>query len=257
MDTNGRMKGHTELTTCPICEESNTEKWQEKNGYQVVKCLSCSFIYTKNLPSDQFLRDYYSSEYQRSDGSFNPAGGVGRKIKYHLFRCWIKRFFKERPIETLEIGCGQGDFLSAVQEDENFKACGIDYAEAPVEYAKSNGLIVEQGGICEQKFEAGQFDLVVALHVIEHVRNLNETIREIARILREGGRIYVACPCVSHIKARLAGGNWKYLWPPGHLWYFSPKTLSLLMEKHGFAVETVSNFSHRAHVRILAKKPKS
>ena len=105
-----------------------------------------------------------------------------------------------------------------------------------------------------QEFEAGQFDLVVALHVIEHVRNLNETIGEIARILREGGHTFIVCPCVAHIKARIAGANWKYLGPPGHLWYFSPKTLSLLMEKHGFAVEIASNFYHRAHVRILAKK---
>jgi len=248
------MKDHTELTACPICEASNKELWYEKNGYQVVKCLSCSFIYTENLPSDQFLKDYYGSGYKQTDGSFNLRGGVGRKIKYQLFRCWIKRYFKERPIETLEIGCGQGDFLSAVHGDENFKACGIDYAEAAIEHVKSEGLRAEQGGISDQEFEAGQFDLVVALHVIEHVRNLNETIGEIARILKEGGRAFIVCPCVAHIKARLAGANWKYLGPPGHLWYFSPKTLSLLMEKHGFAVEIASNFYHRAHVRILAKK---
>ena len=87
------MKDHTELTACPICEERHTELWNEKNGYQVVKCLSCSFIYTKSLPSDQFLMDFYGSSYKQNDGSFNPRGGIGRKIKYQLLH-YVKNIEK-------------------------------------------------------------------------------------------------------------------------------------------------------------------
>jgi ubiquinone/menaquinone biosynthesis C-methylase UbiE len=131
----------------------------------------------------------------------------------------------------------------------------LDYADAPLAYARSLGLCVDKGDIQSMKFDDASFDLVVVLHVIEHVHDLEATLAEIYRILRPQGLVFVVCPCVSHLKARWAGDQWKYLEPPGHLWYFSPATLSRFLEKVGFVTLRASCFYHRAHVRVLARKP--
>ena len=139
----------------------------------------------------------------------------------------------EQLIRTLEIGCGQGDLLRAVRHDPRFEARGLDYADGPLGYARSLGLTADKGDIQSMGFAENSFDLVVALHVLEHVHDINATIGEIHRVLRPGGLVFAVCPCVTHIKARLAGGKWKYLGPPGHLWYFSPATLSQFFTKVG------------------------
>ena len=214
----------------------------------------------KDYPSADFLREFYAPTYSGplySDdkGQFKPAGGFLRRMKYLAFRLWIRSFFKKgETIRTLELGCGQGDFLRSVTSDDQFEARGLDYADAPVAYAQSFGLEAEIGDIQSKAFDDNSFDLVVALHVMEHVHDPIETFAEISRVLRPGGYAFVVCPCVSHFKAKLAGKDWKYLGPPGHLWYYSPATLSGFMKKAGFDIKMASCFYHRAHVRVLGKK---
>ena len=127
-------------------------------------------------------------------------------------------------------------------------------ARMPGEYAHSTGLKVFLSSLQNMRFPAETFDFIVTLHVIEHVQNLEKTICEIRRVLKQGGDIYFVVPCISHIKARLAGTKWHYLGPPGHPWYFTTGSLRQFLEKNGFVVEFASCFSNIAHLRILARK---
>jgi SAM-dependent methyltransferase len=250
------LPDHTLLRQCPVCGGQAQTPWRRKNGYDVVQCPDCGFIYTRDLPSEDSLRRLYESHHAPgADGHFQPRGGIGRRIKYRLFALWLRRLHPGGGrIRTLEIGFGQGDFLRAVQRDSRFDAQGLDYAQGSVAFARSLGLRVECGSVQSARLAESSFDLVVALHVLEHVRDLESTIGEVRRILGPGGLFFAVCPCVTHLKARWAGERWKYLGPPFHLWYFSPATLSKLLEKAGFQVLLASCFYHRAHVRILAKK---
>ncbi len=255
MERQASLTEHTKLTNCPLCQSQKLKLWHRKNDYDVVRCLECGFIFVQDYPSAEFLRRFYDPSYTESNGEYQPGGGLGRRLKYWLFARWIRSFYPDsQVIRALEIGCGQGDLLRAVQYDPRFEARGLDYADAPLAYARSKGLRVDKGDIQSMKFGDASFDLVVALHVLEHVHNLNDTFAEMHRVLRPNGLVFAVCPCVTHIKARLAGERWQYLGPPGHLWYFSPATISRFLEKFGFVVLRASNFYHRAHVRVLARK---
>src|SRR3989338_2350990 len=115
-------------------------------------------------------------------------------------------------------------------------------------------LNVLEGILESHNFSSGSFDVVVALHVIEHLHDPIRTLTEINRLLSEGGMLITIVPCVTHIKARLAGIKWKYFGPPSHLWYFSPRTFALLLEKTGFAPVYSSCFYNRAHLKTIARK---
>ena len=249
------MKDHTILKACPLCGGEDQDLWCRSHSYRIVKCSSCGFVFTKEVPSVDFLRRIYEPGYTNAKDDFKPRGGIGRKLKYLIFSRWIQRFFSPRQtIHALEVGCGQGDFLRSVHRIPRFEAQGVDFAEAPLSYAKSLGLKVSQGDFDSQKFDSETFDLIVALHVLEHVQDVNETLKKMYRLLKPKGMIFLVCPCVSHIKAKLAGESWKYIGPPGHLWYFSPGTLRSFLEKAGFEVVSASCLYHRAHVRILGRK---
>ena len=253
-----KLPDHSLLTECPLCSGTGQDLWRQKNGYDVVRCTSCTFIYARDLPSVDVLRKHYEPSYQGGEDGFQPAGGPLRPLKYHAFRLWIRRFFpRDQIIRTLEVGCGQGDFLRSVKNDKKFEARGLDYAEAPLKYASSLGLRVDQGDIQSLGLEDESFDLAIALHVLEHVQDPNGTIAEIFRVLRPGGYAFAVTPSVTHFKANRAGESWKYLGLPGHLWYYSPKTLPAFFEKAGFEKVMASHLYHRAHVRVLVKKPQN
>lgn len=250
------MNAYT-VKRCPACLDSELAEFHEIPPYFLEQCLQCGFVFVKNVPSEHELNEFYKQGYE-DEGSFSPKSNIGRKAKYYLFSKYIKRLCREQDkIRLLEIGCGQGDLLSAVAGDDAFEAQGIDLARGPIDYAQSIGLRAQKKSLEEMSFPGGRFDFIVMLHVFEHVHSPEKTINEILRILKPGGYFFAVVPCISHIKAKWAGVKWKYIGPPGHLWYFTTGAFRLFLERHGFEVLKASCFYHRAHVRILARKPLS
>ena len=236
---------------CILCATNSFSEIGEKRGFTIVKCAGCGFVYTMPLPREEEL----IKATQKKSSNFKPHVSLSRKIRYHFFASRIKRLFPQHDrIRLLEIGCNHGNFLSAIKSDKKFVATGIDLNSAALQYARSQGLNVLEGILESHNFSSGSFDVVVALHVIEHLHDPIRTLTEINRLLSEGGMLITIVPCVTHIKARLAGIKWKYFGPPSHLWYFSPRTFALLLEKTGFAPVYSSCFYNRAHLKTIARK---
>jgi SAM-dependent methyltransferase len=238
---------------CPVCAARGAY-YHRIDSYTIDRCGSCGFVFVKNIPSDFDLFKSYDQGYKENDGAYRPNIRKGRELKYWLLSKMIELVSRRNKTRLLEIGCNHGALLNAVKNNHSFDAEGIDYAQAPVEYARSIGLKVTQSSLVNMRYPSESFDFVVALHVIEHVQNLAETFQEITRILNSGGHLYIVVPCVSHIKAKLAGRKWKYLGPPGHLWYFTAKSFRTFLEQRGYRVSFSSCLSNRAHLRVLAQK---
>jgi SAM-dependent methyltransferase len=59
------------------------------------------------------------------------------------------------------------------------------------------------GDAARMPFAAGAFDLVVSNHSLEHFTELTPTVREIGRILRPGGALYIAVPDAGTVTDRI------------------------------------------------------
>ncbi len=95
----------------------------------------------------------------------------------------------------LEIGVGLGDLLRLLQDD--FECSGIDVSSFSVEHARARAgraRILVGDAESLQHLAEGSFDVVVALHVVEHLDDPAATIGEIHRILRPGGLWLFATP---------------------------------------------------------------
>jgi len=254
------LKDHTSVDFCPVCSSKKSKPWRSKFGYDVVECVSCGFRYIYQLPSEGFLVNYYSEQYCQADGTFEPKGGFFRWLKYAAFSKYLGYLISKNRkqasdrVKIVELGCGQGDLLKAFKGDPRVEIVGMDYAAGPVNHLKSLGFNANLGGLSEVPIPDGQLDAVVMLHVLEHVREPEVVLKKAFNLLKSGGVLYAVCPCSAHFKAGLAGDNWKYLGPPGHLWYFTPKSFKMFAEKVGFKVHRCSNFYHRAHVTVVAVK---
>jgi SAM-dependent methyltransferase len=107
------------------------------------------------------------------------------------------------------------------------------------EYARrERGLEVRSLPLEKCRFPAGSFNVVLASHLIEHLNDPAGFVAEVYRILAPGGRFLVTTPNIAGFQARLFGSRWRSA-IFDHLYLFSAKTLSRLLEEKGFTLERI------------------
>jgi SAM-dependent methyltransferase len=100
-------------------------------------------------------------------------------------------------IRTLEVGAGLGEHLEFEDASkQDYVALELRDEMADVLRQKHPEAEAVVGDV-EQTlpFEDGSFDRVVAIHVLEHLRNLPAALDEVGRVLCPGGRLAVVIPC--------------------------------------------------------------
>ena len=96
--------------------------------------------------------------------------------------------------KALDLGCGEG-FYSEYLRKKGYFTIGIDNNEEMLKRAigKYNKLfkLDVQNGL---PFPNNCFNLVLAIYILEHLKNPVKTIKEIRRVLKKGGRAIIAVP---------------------------------------------------------------
>jgi len=92
---------------------------------------------------------------------------------------------------------------------------------------------VRCGELPQAGLAAAQFDLCVISDVLEHVRAPLDFLREIHRVLKPGGTLFVATPSIDSWSARFLRQKWMEF-KAEHLTYFDRQTLQTALFKAGF-----------------------
>ncbi|OPY61705.1 MAG: hypothetical protein A4E56_01877 [Pelotomaculum sp. PtaU1.Bin065] len=86
------------------------------------------------------------------------------------------------------------------------------------------------------------FDGIILNHVLEHLANADHAIKEILRVLKKGGRLYLSTPSKRSLKypsfkkwLNTNGGPINFFDDPTHIKAYSRKELEALLQKTGFA----------------------
>ena len=102
-----------------------------------------------------------------------------------------------RGSRVLDLGCGNGAFLSLLQSERSCTGYGVEIDDATVLACVQRGVSVIQLNLEQglSMFEDQSFDVVLQIDTLQHLRNAETMLRETARVGRMG---VVAFPNFAH-----------------------------------------------------------
>lgn len=269
--TNAPAERATAAIPCAVCGATSTAPLfrPAASPGPVVRCTQCSMVFVSprlRTASLIFDGEQFAEDPLRT--SANPNDLVGHWEAAHLVSALAHRDVLRRnhraaldriaryarpPGRLLDFGCGFGFFLDSART-AGWDVAGIDPLPGHGAYARGAlGLNVITDTLRPDSFEPRSFDVITALQVFEHLPDPRAELAALRRLLRPGGIIAIEVPNIEAPLVRLFGPRHRHF-VADHLWFFSPGTLSRLLEDAGLSVLDVSRPTRRLSLRYLAAR---
>jgi len=104
---------------------------------------------------------------------------------------------QSKSIKILDIGVGLGRILQKIKNtfpEKELELYGIDISIGYLSVAKTKGIEVSCANIEDLPYKDNLFDIIICTDVLEHVIDLNLSIKEVKRVLKDGGYLFVRVP---------------------------------------------------------------
>lgn len=94
---------------------------------------------------------------------------------------------------VLDVGCGTGLMLETLRAYS--QPVGVDFSRLAMDFCRRRGIErLACGRVEALPFDDNAFDLITALDLLEHIEDDEELIRELWRVCRPGGHLFVSVP---------------------------------------------------------------
>lgn len=203
------------------------------SGYDVVVCDRCGAGYADRIPPQDALDAYYRNvskyEYHQRDGAESDYDRKRLATTADLIRSRVS----DSALEILDVGCATGRLLAELRERGFGRLTGLDPSPACAAAAlRLYNIQVRNMTIAELAAQGEQFDMLLLVGVLEHLREVQRSVSELRALLRPGGLIYLEVPDV------VAFADWPNApfqdFSTEHINFFSTTSLDSVMRAQGF-----------------------
>jgi SAM-dependent methyltransferase len=215
--------------------------------FTVVRCRACGLAFTNPRPGAGEIGAFYPTGY---NGDARAVGALARLEDAYRRRQQIevvRWLAARRPArgELLDVGCGPGDLLLALQSD-GWRVRGIEPSAEGADVARARGLDVVTGTFEDAELRGPACDAIVFSAVLEHIADPVGALRRARTALAPGGLIAVLhLPLLDSPQARLFGPRWLALDLPRHLTHFERATFAATAAAAGLRIIDREPYSRR------------
>ncbi len=202
-------------------------------SYDVVSCQTCGFCFAENLPTPLEFERYYELQ---SKYEFHHRGGAASEYdarRLPAAASLISEWLPDKQSRILDVGCANGGLLDAIRTQGFPYVMGADPSPTCAEAARRlYDIEVLAAPLTGIPSSIGRFDLVIFGSVMEHLLDLNGTVKRVADLLTPRGCVFIEVPDMTRC-TELDDAPFQEF-SVEHINFFSPTSLANLWGKHGF-----------------------
>lgn len=264
----GRTADLARATACPVCGGRKLDAWRRSTFdaerltaahikitdseygkiWDLSLCRRCGHIFADPGPSPAALAALYGDV-------VDPRYEEEAAGRSQNFLRLLDRLERHRPGKgrLFDVGAATGILLDLARQ-RGWDPAGVEIsAWAAGVAAEKYGLRLHVGDFVESDVAPGRFDAVAMVDIIEHLARPSPAAAKAWEILRLGGVLCLVTPDIHSFAARMAGPRWWHL-RPGHLAYFSLRSLGALLGRAGFRVLELRRYAWTFSAQYLLSR---
>ena len=254
------------MNTCKICNSYDEHKtyvvpemmFGFPDNFQYFECANCGCLQIIDIPVN--LAKYYPSNYY----SYSKPNPVRRgwiklflkrqRLNYFLtgeknllgyiltkkygppeLPFWVRQAELQWYYDILDVGSGAGSLLCSLRDEGFCKLTGVDpFIEEDIFY--KNKVRIYKKHVSKLD---GHFEFIMLNHSFEHIEDPLSLLRDLRRIIKPNRFILIRVPTVSSFAWRQYGTNWVQLDAPRHFFLHSLRSMEILAEHAGLAIDKI------------------
>ena len=203
-------------------------------------CVTCEIAVRNEVDMPEYLQIYNSKWVARQEKS--KTHSLRALNALHL----IKKNLPEVR-SALDIGCGTGILVDLFNK-HGVETDGADSSSEAIGFAKTNkqGQFYLIDGNQWNPSSGKPYNLIIAMQLIEHLRNPGSFLEGVKESMSKGGYLYIETP---NIRCYSPFSCWRNRFggmtgTPDHRIIYSPTSLSSLLEDHGFEISMLKTWTY-------------
>ncbi|MEN9281853.1 MAG: hypothetical protein RL594_788 [Bacteroidota bacterium] len=218
----------TKSRSCPVCRTNHADLFSTVDGFDVVRCRECRFVYVDidadygeeiNEYKPWMLYAYYANEPIYTMAFYDDSVNS------------IERLSPPGKLRILDFGCGTGMFMRRARK-RGHDVVGVDfspYAEMARDMFNLN-IYCQDLASCDIELES--FDVIVSHATYEHLMDPVGITKELLKYLKPGGLFIISgVPNFSAFAIQVFKNFYRN--GLGHVNHFEKESLSLVFQTCG------------------------
>ncbi len=214
---------------------------RKREHYRIVRCNKCGLVRSNPILDENKLSDLYSE----SSFIFSDEAPYASQTYIMLLKYLMDKYDGQGKIKSvLEIGCSTGFFIKNVMQMGISDVVGFEPSKDCYENAEEHIKCKIINDVFDAKLIGEKkFDLACNFHVIDHLTDPKKFLQAAEERLNPDGRVLLVCHDVESWGAKLLGDH-SPIFDIEHIYLFSKKTLTLLLERAGFTMLEVGSLAN-------------
>lgn len=230
---------------CPVCGGKASKTKCVVRAGKVAICEDCDSWYRVPRPSLSELKNIYTKEYYDPWGMSDNEESV-KSTKYSTFSPildHLEKLYSGKTcgkVKILDVGAATGLLLeTAVKRGWDPYALELNPYSAGVLRKKFGADHVFEGELVDYPGGGELFDIITMTDVIEHVVDIDATLKAVGGLLKDGGLLCLTTPRIDSLSRALLGKQWLHF-KEEHIQYFSGQAIADLLSNSGFTQIQIS-----------------